>query len=884
MVFRDDEQIGRDLAAVDWTSTPLGPVGGWPQSLRTAVNILLSSRFAMWMAWGPELTFFCNAAYRRDTLGLKYPWALGRPASEVWSEIWADVSPRIERVLSTGEATWDEALMLMLERSGYSEESYHTFSYSPLRDDASAVVGMLCVVSEDTERVIAERRMATLRELGSDPSVARTEQQMLDFAAGQLAANPYDLPFTLTYLFGDDGDARLAGVSGIAPGHPAAPELLPSAGVAVWPVAKALRGEHELIELDALSLDLPTGAWHEPPAHALVVPLVQQGGAPLGFLVAALNRHRRLDDSYRGFVELVAGHIAAGVGSARSYRAQQQRAESLAELDRAKTTFFSNISHEFRTPLTLILGPVEELRARTTGVDEQARRELELIHRNGLRLAKLVNTLLDFSRIEAGRMQAQFEPADLSSVTAELASVFRSAIDRAGLTFTVDCPPLDEPVYLDREMWEKVVLNLLSNALKFTFDGSITVRVGRDDSDAIVSVTDTGIGIPAAEMPRLFERFHRIETARARSTEGSGIGLALVKELVGLHGGTIVADSREGAGSTFTIRLPVGVSHLSSNDLVPAPVTRAVSGVIADPYVQEAMRWLPSDTDFAPADISTAPVKPAEGDGKRAHVLIADDNADMREYLTNLLRTSGYQVRGVADGSEALDAIRAEGPDLVISDVMMPRMDGLQLVAALRADPRVAAVPVLLLSARAGQEASIEGLQAGADDYLVKPFAAAELLARVRANIELARLRSHQARWRTALVDSLQEAFFVCDEHGAVVEINNAFTEILGYGPEQLPYPATHPWWPDADDRPRSSSPRRSGVRADDGEHARRLHRSGRPPRRAPGVGGGKLQPRGGSRLGAADHGRNPARCHRRALPRATPDRAGRAQSATGSS
>ncbi|BBX44801.1 SpoIIE family protein phosphatase [Mycobacterium cookii] len=802
MVFRADQEIGRDLAAVDWKSTPLGPVEGWPQSLRTAVDILLSSRFAMWMAWGPELTFFCNAAYRRDTLGLKYPWALGRPASEVWSEIWFDVSPRIEHVLSTGEATWDEALMLLLERSGYSEESYHTFSYSPLRDDAAAVVGMLCVVSEDTDRVIAERRMATLRDLGSDPSVARTERQMLDFASGQLAANPYDLPFTLTYLFGEDGDAHLAGVSGISREHPAAPETLPSDGAAVWPVLKASRGETELIEADALPLDLPTGAWREPPTQALVVPLLQQGSASLGLLVAGLNRHRRFDDDYLGFIELVAGHVASLVSSARSFRAQQQRAESLAELDRAKTTFFSNISHEFRTPLTLILGPVDELRARTVGVDEQARAELELIHRNGLRLTKLVNTLLDFSRIQAGRMQARFEPADLPSVTAELASVFRSAIDRAGLMFTVDCPPLDEPVYLDREMWEKVMLNLLSNALKFTFDGSITVEVGRDDTAAIVTVRDTGIGIPAAEIPRLFERFHRVETIRARSTEGSGIGLALVKELVGLHGGTITADSEEGAGSTFTVRLPFGAAHLPVDELAPAPAARATSGTVANPYLQEALRWLPSEADSVSPDDSTAPMIPADGDGERPRVLVADDNADMREYLTSLMRTSGYQVSEATDGRQALDAIRAEMPDLVISDVMMPGMDGLQLVAALREDPQVAAVPVLLLSARAGQEASIEGMLAGADDYLVKPFAAAELLARVRANIELARLRTHQARWRTALLNSLQEAFFVCDEHGAVIEMNSAFSEILGYGREHLPYPATHPWWPDADTDP----------------------------------------------------------------------------------
>ncbi|MDT5176908.1 MAG: hypothetical protein QOJ95_1106, partial [Mycobacterium sp.] len=802
MVFRADDEVGRDLAVVDWAGTPLGPPEGWPQSLRTAVSILLASRFPMWMAWGPELTFFCNAAYRRDTLGRKYPWALGRPASQVWEEIWADIGPRIERVLSTGEATWDEALLLLLERSGYSEETYHTFSYSPLRDEDAQVVGMLCVVSEDTDRVIGERRMATLRDLGSDPSVVRTERQMLDFAADQLAGNPYDLPFTLTYLFDDDGDAHLAGVSGIALTHPAVPAVLPADGSAVWPVEKPAHGESELVDLDGRMLNLPTGAWPEPPAQALVVPLLQQGDAPVGFLVAALNRQRPLDEGYRGFVELVAGHIAAGVGSARSYRAQQRRAEELAELDRAKTTFFSNISHEFRTPLTLILGPVDELRGRVEGIDAQARDELELVHRNGLRLAKLVNTLLDFSRIQAGRMQARFEPVDLSSVTAELASVFRSAIDRAGLTFTVDCPPLGEPVYLDRDMWEKVVLNLLSNALKFTFEGAITVRVGRDDDGATVTIADTGIGVSAAEMPRLFERFHRIETARARSTEGSGIGLALVRELVGLHGGTITAESREGVGSTFTVRVPFGSAHLEPDDLASTPSTVQASGASAEPYVQEALRWLPSDPDQATSEEPrTAAATHRASDGL-TRVLVADDNADMREYLTNLLRTAGYLVSAVTDGRQALDAIRGQLPDLVISDVMMPDLDGLQLVAALRNDQRTAALPVLLLSARAGQEASIEGLQAGADDYLVKPFAAADLLARVRANVELARLRNHHSRWRTALVDSLQEAFFVCDEHGAVIEINAAFADMLGYGPEGLPYPAVHPWWPDAETDP----------------------------------------------------------------------------------
>lgn len=812
-VFTADPDVGRDLAEVDWAATPLGPPDAWPQSLQTAVSILLSSRFPMWMAYGPELTFFCNAAYRRDTLGRKYPWALGRPASEVWAEIWGDIGPRIDTVLSTEQATWDEGLLLFVERSGYPEESYHTFSYSPLRDDSDAVVGMLCVVSEETERVIGERRMATLRDLGSDPSVVRTEQEVLSFADRQLARNRRDLPFTLTYLFddADGGTARLVGATHMPAGHPAAPALVPAdAPDAVWPAAALARGEAALVPLTGAAFgELPRGDWSEPPLHALVVPLLQQGSAPYGFLVAGLNRYRALDQGYRGFVELTAGHIASGIGSARSYEAQQRRAEELAELDRAKTTFFSNISHEFRTPLTLIMGPVEELRGRLAGADPRVREELELVHRNGLRLGKLVNTLLDFSRIEAGRMQAGYEPVDLSAVTAELASVFRSAIERAGLALHVDCPPLDEPVHLDRGMWEKVMLNLLSNALKFTFDGAIRVTVGAEDGRAVVTVADTGIGVPEDEIPRLFERFHRIEHARSRSNEGSGIGLALVRELVGLHGGTITADSVEDEGTRFTVRLPFGTAHLPAGSVRSSAGTVAASA--AEPYVQEALRWLPEDrgTDATPAgtDGSAGPAVAAAGPDDaasrtpgpvvRARVLVADDNTDMREYLTRILTGAGYDVTSVTDGMEALQTVRRDPPDLVVSDVMMPRLDGLQLVATLRGDPRTASVPVVLLSARAGQEASIEGLQAGADDYLVKPFAAAELLARVRANVELARLRTHHARWRTALIDSLQEAFFVCDEDGAVIEINTAFSDTLGYGPEGLPYAPVHPWWPD---------------------------------------------------------------------------------------
>ena len=804
-LFAADDEVGQDLAAVDWAATPLGPPESWPQSLQTAVDILLSSRFSMWMAWGPQLTFFCNASYRRDTLGRKYPWALGRPASDVWAEIWTDIAPRIESVLATGTATWDEALLLFLERSGYPEETYHTFSYSPLRDDTGAVVGMLCVVSEDTDRVIGERRMTTLSDLGSDPSVVRTDHEMLEFAGRQLRRNQRDLPFTLTYLFDEDGaTARLAGSTGLGHGHPAAPAAIAVGDpTALWPVAAVLAGQSELVNLRGGRFEsLPPGAWRQPPAEALIVPLQQPGGPPYGFLVAGLNRYRPLDDGYRGFLDLVAGHLAAGIAGARSYQREQRRAEELAELDRAKTAFFSNISHEFRTPLALILGPVQELQLRLADAGAEVTEELEVISRNGLRLGRLVNTLLDFSRIEAGRMQASYEPTDLAQLTAELASVFRSAVDRAGLGFEVDCRPLPEPVYIDRGMWEKVVLNLLSNALKFTFDGSIRVAVRAEGREAVVTVSDTGIGVAEQEIPRLFERFHRIANSRARSNEGSGIGLALVQELVQLHGGIITAASTAGQGTTFTIRLPFGHGHLPAEAVVEAGRMATISAG-ADPFIQEALRWLPrtaSSEENSPASADGPPTGPA--DRVRARVLVADDNADMREYLARLLRTAGYQVTTVTDGQAALDAARRDLPDLVLSDVMMPGLDGLGFVSSLRADPRTAAVPVVFLSARAGEEAAAAGLQAGADDYLPKPFSAVELLARVRSNLEMARFRNRESHFRRAVIESLQEGFFVTDAEGTMVEANQAFLALVGYDQSDLPVRWPHPWVPDIEADP----------------------------------------------------------------------------------
>jgi PAS domain S-box-containing protein len=501
---------------------------------------------------------------------------------------------------------------------------------------------------------------------------------------------------------------------------------------------------HEVTDLSRVGA-LPTGAWDVPPTRVVALPLSPSGeSGRAGVFVAGLNPYRLFDDDYRGFLDLVAAQIASAMVNAQAYEDERKRAEALAELDRAKTAFFSNVSHEFRTPLTLMLGPLEEVLGRWSPDAAPGERALmQTAHRNGLRLLKLVNTLLDFARIEAGRARASYHPTDLPSLTAELASSFHSAVERAGLTFDVRCPPLPEPVWVDRDMWEKIVLNLVSNAFKFTFHGGISVELRAEGREAVLSVADTGTGIPEADLPRLFERFHRVEGSRGRTHEGTGIGLALVQELARLHGGSVTVESEVGRGSRFSVRVPLGSAHLPADQLetgAPPPST----ATRAEAYVEEALRWLPTSGDGAaaaePAEIAAVPGDQVEN-GPRPRVLVADDNADMREYVARLLRER-FDVVLASNGEEALRITRDASVDLVLSDVMMPVLDGFGLLRRLRGHPDTERLPVILLSARAGEEAKVEGLEARADDYIVKPFAARELLARVSAALHLARVRA----------------------------------------------------------------------------------------------------------------------------------------------
>ncbi len=798
--IHDDLFAGESLASavlrrVDWSRTPLGPVDVWPQSLRTSLSICLNSAFAILVWWGPDLVMLYNDAYI-PLIAKKHPHGLGAKGSEVFPEIWNTIGPMLEGVMRTGRPVRADDLLLFLERNGYPEECYFTFSYSPILDESGGVGGVFTPVQETTARVINERRLRTLTDLAD----VRTKQADSVEGACQalmsvLSANQIDLPFTAIYLFEGTGDrARRCAASGECSEGLAPAQV--SFDTAWPPLDRVLKGETVLLTPKPVENgELPTGFWGLPVDEMIALPIRQSGSERAkGFVLAAANPRKRLDDEYLSFLSLVGEHVAGTLADAEAFRHERERAKALAEIDRAKTMFFSNVSHEFRTPLTLITGPLEEALA-DTALSAEARERLELAQRNTLRLQKLVNNLLDFSRIEAGRVQGIFEPVDLVELTEDLVSSFRSTFEKAGLALNVRAAGPVDPVYVDRDMWEKIVLNLLSNAFKYTLRGGVEVTLAPSPGEVRLVIEDTGVGIPAGELPKIFQRFQRVEGAPGRSIEGTGIGLALVQELVKLHKGSIQVQSELGTGSRFEVAIPVGSDHLEPSDLQGR---RQISTTTArvNAFVTEALRWIP---ETAAKEVVFSSLEVAEGNAgaalapssERKRVLLADDNADMREYVTRLLKNA-YEVEAVSNGAEALAAIRAHRPDLIISDVMMPVMDGLQLLAAIRGDDSFASLPLILLSAKAGEDAHIEGLSAGADDYLVKPFSARELIARVGSALKISEIRANAEK---SLRESEQELRFTLElnpqipwtaaPNGAVTHLTERWLKLTGLSREE---------------------------------------------------------------------------------------------------
>src|SRR5580698_9585123 len=750
-VFAGSGEMATCMRALDWAATPLGPVEKWPQALRTCVRIVLGSAYPMNICWGPDYINLYNDAYL-PSMGAKHPWALGRSARDVVPEVWEFTKQLFDRVVTQGQPFGALADQLFpINRNNYFEEVYFALSVGPIPDDNGKAGGVLAVLLETTERVLEDRRRHLLRDLASRTAGVRTEKEVWRVCAETLGENCLSLPFAFLYEYRpSEHQALLAGAS-VKTDEALRPPVIDCCSENLWRFNPTMAKDGVLVELGDRASGVPVPNWPDTPKEACVVPIrLGEQSEALGFLVAGIHPGRAFDDAYRQFVYRITEQITIGLARARAFEHERQRAEALAELDHAKTAFFSNVSHEFRTPLTLMLGPLEEVQKEASERLSPERQELLVtVHRNGLRLLKLVNTLLDFSRIEVGRVQASYQPTDLAHFTTEIASAFDSTMQNAGLRFSVECPPIADPVYVDRDMWEKIVLNLLSNAYKFTFEGEVALTLKSVDGAVELQVRDTGVGIPEEHREHVFERFHRIESTQARTYEGTGIGLALIEELVKLHGGCVRVESAIGAGSTFTVTIPCGNEHLPAERIHTAQ-TLVSTTVRAEAYVEEARQWSGNqpgtavDAATLSKQASLAPRQEPSPSEKRELIVLADDNADMRQYLTRLL-SERYEVHAAADGRQALEATQQLHPALVLADVMMPHLDGFGLLRAIREDSALASTPVVLLSARAGEESRVEGLESDADDYLIKPFAARELLAREAAHVKMSSLRRETA-------------------------------------------------------------------------------------------------------------------------------------------
>jgi PAS domain S-box-containing protein len=769
-------EMGALIRSMDWSETALGPIETWPQSLRTSVSLCLSSTFPILIAWGPETIQIYNDSYR-PICGAMHPQSMGMNFRICWESALEVVGDKFTRG-QQGEGTYIKDQQMFLQRYGYLEEAFMTFSFAPIRDESGGVGGIFHPITETTDKMLSARRTQVLRDLGAAIGKTKNVEEIGLETEGKYAEFLNDLPFVLLYQYdAGTGQANLLSAAGVtnAPQLAIAQITVGQLTDNIWPFAGMTDAKGAVIinDLQERFGDFACAPYPETPHTAVLLPIHISGqDEPFGFLVAGVSSRRALDEDYLAFYDLLGNTYNTAVSNVYAYEQEQKRAEALAAIDRSKTAFFSNVSHEFRTPLTLMLGPLEDLLAREN-IAVDIKGSVDAAHRNALRLLKLVNNLLDYSRVEAGRVQAAYQPLDLAELTIDLASSFRSIIEKAEMELLVNCPPILSQIFVDRQMWEKIVLNLLSNAFKYTLKGTITVALSQRGNEAVLEVRDTGVGIPASELPHMFERFHRVQNSAGRTHEGTGIGLSLVHELVHLHGGTIAVESIEGAGSTFTIKIPTGHAHLPQEHILK-DTQNSDSSALKGAFIKEAFSLL-DETSQQGINAETAgdvAIGDDQAKSKETRILVVDDNKDMREYLIRLLDPF-FTIYTAINGKDALDKLPKIHPDLVLSDMMMPVMDGKTMLQGIRLNSATFRLPVIFLSARAGEEARIDGLEAGADDYLVKPFSAAELLTKIRAQIKISKARGQAETHLRNLFTDAPVAIAIYRGAGHIIELAN---------------------------------------------------------------------------------------------------------------
>jgi signal transduction histidine kinase/class 3 adenylate cyclase len=521
----------------------------------------------------------------------------------------------------------------------------------------------------------------------------------------------------------------------------------PQSSVAIEgnPVLKQLITTQQPIVLNDLNQypEFNVSEFRTPARALLVVPLIADGKIIGSISLRQNQRTRNWQTSEIQLAQAVASQAAIAVQQSRLYQTTRQQAEKLLQLDRQKTEFFQNISHEFRTPLTLMVGPLETAVSTGQGLSAE---QSAIALRNSRRLLRLVNQLLDLQRLDAGRMQPKFQACDLVEFVSQIVDTFRPYCEKKGLNLITQFEPC-EAVYLDLEKFDKIIYNLLSNAMKFTPAGqSITVALEMIDNHCRLKVCDTGIGIREDQIPYLFERFRQAEGSENRSFEGTGLGLALVKELVELHNGKIDVESTYGQGTTFTIDLIPGADHLPSNQ-------------VSD--IQHELQANRAAVELADVEIELQEDHEPmlELDHTQAKILVVDDNPDLRSYVSGILRQKGYQVWTARNGAEGLEQVNAHRPSLIVTDLMMPIVSGLDMIRMIRAQEDLKGTPIILLTAKADEETRLEGVERGADAYLSKPFNDRELLAEVRNLLALKENEQRVSRINSYLTDSVLSRF-----------------------------------------------------------------------------------------------------------------------------
>ena len=714
---------------LDWSATALGPRDSWPGLLQLLVDLCLDSEFPVQINWGPDLLVLYNDAYI-PLLGVdKHPWALGRPASEVASHLWPASEQQLHEVMQTGRPYHSEDQRLIIDRHGYPEEAYFTFSLSAIRDTGRGIVGLFNAITETTQHILYERRLQVLRRLGAvsitaDDSLASTcgaavevigkTRESVPFVAVFLQDHPAQGPRRVAGYGFDETAAASCELVEPAPTNGPVLEVMEHGGTAL---VSGLRERHPGIFAPG-----PLGPLS--PDQAFVLPVVLLGTRkPMGVLVIGVNPYWRPDDAYTAFAAMASRQLGVMITDAVSYQNERKRQQALAELDRARTEFFQNVSHELRAPLTMLLTPLHDILDEPGVVLPAAARDtVESSIRAADRLQRVVEALLDTSRVESGALVPDREDIDLTSVTAELVEGHRPATE-GRLNLRVDLPTGPLRAYVDRTMWTAIVNNLVNNALKFTPVGEVVVSLSGDNIQVVLTVADTGVGIAREEQAQIFERFHR--ASNGDQQPGSGIGLSLVAEMTAAHGGSIEVDSEPGVGSQFVVRLP---------------------------------RYDGSSGAAVLADTAAEPHPEGEPAGDRPRLLIVEDEPDLRGYLTKLFTRDGYAVEAAADALTALTSLENNAPALLITDVMLPGQSGIDLLTTLRQDEGLAQLPVIVLTARADAETAIEAFAAGADDFVVKPFNSAELVARVRAHHQMSQLRDLAIDAAETTVGQLRQA------------------------------------------------------------------------------------------------------------------------------